>query len=206
MSRTAGAVVVTPDRLLPFPTVPTNPTRARSLRAVPLPLVVAVVGALVAGCGQGGREDGSDDSLPATSEDTTTSSAPGPDDLGDGAHEVLVESADRAGATVTVDGVQVLSGMDAVLAYLGDTDGAQLEGAQWYVRNANSDPQEFDVDTSGTFSVIRAEACCDLVAADWAEFATSASTDFANLWGRNPPFAATIEDSTITSLTQIYIP
>jgi hypothetical protein len=163
--------------------------------------------AVLAGCGQGGRDDGvADGSGPSQSAAPTTTTEPGTDSLDDGDHEVLVTAVDAAGPTATVDGVEVLSGMDAVLAYLADTDGAQLEGAQWYVRNAEAAPQELPVDESGSFSVIRADACCDQVAVTWPELASSASADFADLWGRNPPFLATIRDGTITSLTQVYIP
>lgn len=167
--------------------------------------------AVLAGCGQGGREGRADDGAsapprPTQDAEATSTTEPGPDTLDDGDHQVLIGAVDTAGATATVDGVQVLSGMDAVLAYLADTDGAQLEGAQWYVRNAEAVPQELPVDESGSFSVIRAEACCDPVAVSWPELAASATGGFADLWGRNPPFAATIEDGTITSLTQVYIP
>ena len=212
---TAQAPVVTARaRVLPFPFVPIDPLRARRRprrRGAATGATVGVVGivvlAVLAGCGQGGRDRGAgEDTGAGGGAEATATTEPGPDTLDDGDHEVLVTAVDAAGATATVDGVQVLSGMDAVLAYLADTDGAQLEGAQWYVRNTEAVPQELPVDASGSFSVIRAEACCETVAVAWPEFAASATGGFADLWGRNPPFAATVEDGTITSLTQVHIP
>jgi hypothetical protein len=107
---------------------------------------------------------------------------------------------------MTVDGVQVMEGMDAVLAYLADTDGAQLEGSQVYVRNARATPTEFPVEAAGSFAVIPAEACCDPVEVGWSAFAGAVNTDFESVWGNNPPFEIVIDSGVVTSARQIHIP
>jgi hypothetical protein len=126
--------------------------------------------------------------------------------MGDGTHQVRVDGADLVGATMTVDGVQVMEGMEAVLAYLADTDGAQLEGPQVYVRNATAAPSELPVDAAGSFAIIPREACCDPVEVGWSGFAAAVNAGFEGTWGSNPPFEVTIEGGLVTSARQTYIP
>ncbi len=163
---------------------------------------------MVAGCGSA---HDSEQVLPTSRAQTTastitTGTAVDVDELGDGTHQVRVDSADLVGGSVTLDGVQVFTGMDAVLAYLADTDGAQLEGPQFYVRNGTSDPQEFPVDAAGEFSVIAAEACCEAVDVGWSGLASAVAGDFTGIWGGDPPFTAVIDNGVVVSLEQIYIP
>lgn len=159
------------------------------------------------GCGQGGDSESGDPAGASGSQTTTTvSPRPDPDDLGDGTHQVRIDGVDLVGATMTVDGVQVMEGMEAVLAYLADTDGAQLEGSQVYVRNSRATPMEFPVDAAGSFAVIPAEGCCDPVEVGWSGFAGAVNAGFEGVWGNNPPFAVTIDGGVVTSARQIHIP
>lgn len=170
-------------------------------------LAAAVVSVLLVaanGCVERGEEAGS--SARSSSTTTIETSAPDVDDLDDGTHQVRVEAVDLLGGTITIDGVQVMEGMEAVLAYLADTDGAQLEGPQIYVRNGTPTPMQFPVDASGPFSVIVAEGCCEPVGVGWSGFANAVSSDFEGVWGNNPPFEVTIEDGEVVSATQIHIP
>ena len=141
-----------------------------------------------------------------TSNGSDTGSGPDVDELGDGAHEVRIVELDLTVGSVTLDGLTVMEGMEAVLAYLGDTGGAQLEGPQIYVRNAVVDPRDFPVDAAGSFSVIAEDACCEPVDVGWSGLAAAVDADFDGVWGNNPPFLAVIEDGQVVSLEQIHIP
>lgn len=166
--------------------------------------VVVFLVLAASGCGDGGNGAvGASSSITTT---TTDPSAPDVDDLDDGTHQVRVDSVDLTGGTLTIDGVQVMEGMEAVLAYLADTDGAQLEGPQIYVRNGTRAPAELPVDASGSFSVILAESCCELIEVGWSGVANVVSSDFEGAWGNNPPFEVTIEGGEVISASQIHIP
>lgn len=102
--------------------------------------------------------------------------------------------------------MQVLEGTEAVLAYLADTDGQQLEGPQVYLRNQVQEPQELPVDPGGEFAVVFGPQCCEPQDLGWDGFARLANEGFPDVWGVNPPFEATIEDGVVTSLVQIYVP
>jgi hypothetical protein len=169
--------------------------------------VSALLLVFVCGCGQGTDSGAGAPADTTTSQATTTESPrPDPDELGDGTHQVRVDGADLVGGTMTVDGVEVMEGMEAVLAYLADTDGVQLEGSQVYVRNARSTPKEFTVDAAGSFAVIPADACCDPLEVGWSGFAGAVNAGFEGVWGNNPPFEVTIDGGVVTSARQIHIP
>lgn len=117
-----------------------------------------------------------------------------------------VVSVDPANHIVAVDGIQVLEGIEAVLAYLADTDGQQLEGPQIYLRNKVERIRDLPVDPTGEFAVIFAEDCCEPRDLGWHGFSEAARSGFADLWGENPPFEAEIRHGVVTSLVQIHTP
>ena len=172
--------------------------------------VLASIGLLALGCGQ------SDPGAEARVVSSTTTTAPDAaddqdrvgegDELVDGTHQVTVDSADAAAGTVRVDAVEVLEGTEAVLAYLADTDGAQLEGPQVYVRDRVDSLEEVPVDPDGTFAVIFAPSCCEPQDLGWHGFTDLAANHFPDVWGNSPPFRAVIDNGRITSLVQIYVP
>ena len=179
--------------------------------------VVAVKTVLLAlfapACGQGDKESGSRLPTSATGEEDVEGAGDyggtrgdDPDVLGDGTHEVQVVSVDPRSDTVTLDGVQVLEGTEAVLAYLADTDGQQLEGAQVYLRNRVEAPRELPVDPGGEFAVVFGASCCDPEDLGWHGFSELAGDGFPGLRSANPPFEATIDGGVVTSLVQLHLP
>lgn len=165
---------------------------------------------LLAGCGESDPGGATAEVSSTTTEPTTTSETDQgvreDEDLSDGTHEVSVDSVDSDAGTVTVDALEVLEGTDAVLAYLADTDGAQLEGPQVYIRDRVERTQELPVDTDGEFAVVFGPTCCEPEQLGWDGFAELADAHFPDVWGNRPPFTAVIEDGTVTSLVQIYVP
>lgn len=162
------------------------------------------------GCGQQDTEGAPEAS--STSSTTTMIGTeqtgpdhPDPDDLTDGTHLVTVDSADVAAGTITVDGIEVLEGAEAALAYLEDTDGNQLEGPQAYVRNVSRVLQDLPVDSQGEFSVIFGPECCEPQDQGWQGFAELAGSGFPDVWGVAPPFEVTINNGIVTSLVQTYL-
>ena len=172
--------------------------------------VLASIGLLALGCGQ------SDPGAEASAVSSTTTTAPDAaddqdrvgegDELVDGTHQVTVDSVDTAAGTVRVDAVEVLEGTEAVLAYLADTDGAQLEGPQVYVRDQVERLEELPVDPEGEFAVIFAPNCCEPQDLGWHGFADLAEDHFPDVWGNSPPFEVSIENGRVTSLVQLYVP
>ncbi len=178
-------------------------------------VVLAALLGLV-GCAQGddarGGASGGTDSAETRSttvpgaDDATADGHPDPDRLTDGTHQVSVRSVDGDSHRLTLDGVQVLEGTEAVLAYLADTHGNQLEGPQVYVRNHREKLQDLQVDPDGEFAVIFGPQCCEPQDLGWHGFAELANSGFADVWGKDPPFEVTITNGTVTSLIQTYVP
>ncbi len=136
--------------------------------------------------------------IPATTE-------PGGDVLADGQHVVYLTSIDAAAGTVTVNLVELLTGQDAVDAYLEDT-GQPLDGEQFYVRDRNDLQRTLPVDAhAGPYSVIDAESCCDPIEVGFDGLVAVREQAEAT-GGIDALFTVTVQGGVVTSAVQLYLP
>lgn len=181
--------------------VPIHSGRRRGFRGARTAVACASL-LFVASCGGGESASSS-----STTTSTTTTTTPTPADAGfaDGRHEVRVDSVDPDAGTVAVATVEVLEGVEAAEAYEADT-GFELEGPQTYVRDPGGDLVELSADPDGDYAVIHGPECCEPQQLGWEGFADLATRQFPDRWGIDPPFAMVVEDGTVTSLVQVYLP
>lgn len=145
-------------------------------------------------------------SVPETTTTTTSTTTPTTDaGFADGGHEVRVDSVDPDAGTVAVQAVEVLEGAGAAEAYEADT-GYELEGPRTYVRDVGGELVELPADPGGDYAVISGPECCEPQQLGWDAFAELAVRQFPDRWGVDPPFSMVVEDGTVTSLVQVYLP
>lgn len=135
---------------------------------------------------------------------TTTATAEA-DTLEDGEHVVYLSAIDEGAATLTFNLVELLTGQEAVDAYLEDT-GQPLDGEQFYLRDRNDLLRTLPVDPdAGPYSIIDAESCCDPIEVGFAGLV--AVRDQAEAAGGvDAPFTITVHGGEVTSAVQLYLP